>query len=163
MAGVLNGVHTYEVQIVWEGNRGTGTSSYRDYDREHTVSAVGKPDIAASADRTFHGNADRWNPEEFLLTALSECHMLSYLHAAVRAGVTVLAYTDAATGTMVQTNDGGGHFTEARLRPHVTVADPAQVHLAQSLHVEAARNCFIASSVNFPVLHDAQTSAESAE
>ncbi|GAA3893998.1 OsmC family protein [Leifsonia kafniensis] len=158
MAGVLNGVHSYAVQVVWEGNRGTGTSSYRDYGREHTVSAAGKPDIAASADRTFHGNADRWNPEEFLLTALSECHMLSYLHAAVRAGVTVVAYTDAATGTMVQTSDGGGHFTEARLRPQVTVADPAQVELAQSLHAEAARQCFIASSVNFPVLHEPHTS-----
>jgi len=157
MAGVLNGVHNYEVQVVWDGNRGTGTSSYRAYGREHTVSAAGKPDIAASADRTFHGNADRWNPEEFLLTALSECHMLSYLHAAVRAGVTVVAYTDAASGTMVQTGDGGGHFTEARLRPQVTVADPAQVELAQSLHAEAARECFIAASVNFPVLHDAHT------
>lgn len=161
MVGPLNGVHTYEVTVAWEGNRGTGTSSYRDYGREHSVSAVGKPQIAASADRTFHGNADRWNPEEFLLAALSECHMLSYLHAAVRAGVTVVAYTDAATGTMVQTSDGGGHFTEARLNPRVTVSDAAQVELAHSLHTEAARQCFIASSVNFPVLHDVQTVAAS--
>jgi organic hydroperoxide reductase OsmC/OhrA len=159
VVGVVNGVHRYDVQVVWKGNRGTGTSGYRDYGREHTVSAAGKPDIAASADRTFHGNADRWNPEEFLLTALSECHMLSFLYVAVRAGVTVVAYTDAATGTMVQTSDGGGHFTEARLRPQVTVADAAQVELAQSLHAEAARECFIASSVNFPVLHEPHTVA----
>ncbi|MEP6478644.1 MAG: OsmC family protein, partial [Rhodoglobus sp.] len=85
--------------------------------------------------------------------ALSQCHMLSYLHAAVMNGVVVTAYTDAAEGTMAQTNDGGGHFTSVVLRPVVTISagDPA---LALSLHHEASRMCFIASSVNFPVSHE---------
>jgi organic hydroperoxide reductase OsmC/OhrA len=151
------GEHRYAVQVAWRGNRGTGTSGYREYGREHTISATGKPAIEASADRSFHGNADRWNPEELLLAALSECHLLSYLHVAVRHGVVVVGYTDDATGTMVQTNDGGGHFTEATLRPRVTVADPGQIALAQSLHAEAAGLCFIAASVNFPVHHAPQT------
>jgi organic hydroperoxide reductase OsmC/OhrA len=151
------GEHRYAVQVAWRGNRGTGTSGYREYGREHTISATGKPAIEASADRSFHGNADRWNPEELLLAALSECHLLSYLHVAVRHGVVVVGYTDDATGTMVQTNDGGGHFTEATLRPRVTVADPGQIALAQSLHAEAAGLCFIAASVNFPVHHAPQS------
>ena len=149
----MNGAHHYAVQVVWTGNRGTGTSDYREYGREHSISVAGKPGIEASADRSFHGNADRWNPEELLLAALSECHLLSYLHVAVRHGVVVVDYSDEATGTMVQTPDGGGHFTEATLRPRVTVADPAQVDLAQTLHAEAASLCFIAASVNFPVHH----------
>lgn len=149
----MNGDHRYAVNVAWTGNRGTGTSGYREYGREHSISAAGKPSIEASADRSFHGNADRWNPEELLLAALSECHLMSYLHVAVKHGVVVVDYTDDATGTMVQTPDGGGHFTEAVLRPRVTVADPAQIDLAESLHAEAAGLCFIAASVNFPVHH----------
>ncbi|WEO78363.1 OsmC family protein [Cryobacterium sp. SO2] len=148
------GAHHYAVQIQWTGNRGTGTSSYRAYGREHTLSSPGKEQILGSADRAFHGNADRWNPEELLLAALSQCHLLSYLHVAVNHGVVVLAYADDAIGTMAQTADGGGHFTAATLRPRVTIADPAQVELAQSLHAEAAKACFIAASVNFPVGHE---------
>jgi organic hydroperoxide reductase OsmC/OhrA len=83
--------------------------------------------------------------------------MLSYLAEAARAGVVVVGYTDAATGTMVQTNDGGGHFTEVTLRPRVTIADAAQSELAASLHHPAAQKCFIAASVNFPVHHLPET------
>jgi len=152
------GAHHYAVQIHWTGNRGTGTSSYRAYGREHTLTSAGKPAIEGSADRTFHGNADRWNPEELLLAALSQCHLLSYLHVAVKNGVVVVDYSDDAIGTMLQTADGGGRFTAATLRPRVTIADPAQVELAQSLHAEAAKACFIAASVNFPVGHEPVTS-----
>jgi organic hydroperoxide reductase OsmC/OhrA len=154
---VVNARHNYGVQVTWAGNRGTGTSHYREYGREHVLEAAGKPPIEGSADPTFHGNADRWNPEELLLAALSQCHMLSYLHVAVRHGVTVTAYTDAAVGTMEQTGGGGGHFTSATLRPRVTIAEASQRELAQSLHAEAAGLCFIASSVNFPVGHEATT------
>lgn len=156
----MKAAHHYAVRVSWTGNRGTGTSGYRAYGREHTISAAGKEPIAGSADRTFHGNADRWNPEELLLTALSQCHMLSYLHVAVRHGVTVVAYTDDAIGTMEQLPPVGGRFTSATLRPRVTISDPRQLDLAQSLHEEAARECFIAGSVNFPVGHEPMTVPE---
>lgn len=153
----MNGVHRYAVTVDWQGNRGTGTSGYRAYGRQNLVSAAGKPPIEASADRTFHGNADRWNPEEMLLGALSQCHMLSYLHVAVRHGVTVLGYVDDAIGIMEETGGGGGRFTSATLRPRVTITDPAQKVLADSLHAEAAELCFIAASINFPVAHEPVT------
>ena len=145
--------HNYAVTVEWLGNRGTGTSGYRDYGREHVVRAAGKHDLEGSSDRVFHGNADRWNPEELLLAALSQCHLLSYLHVAANAGVIVTEYTDAAVGTMAQTANGGGHFTSATLRPRVTIAS-GDADLARSLHAEANAKCFIAASVNFPVHHE---------
>ena len=151
------GAHHYAVQIQWTGNRGSGTSSYRAYGRDHILSSPGKHQILGSADRAFHGDVDRWNPEELLLAALSQCHMLAYLHVATKHGLIVVGYSDNAMGTMAQTADGGGHFTAATLRPRVTIADPAQVELAQSLHAEAARACFIAASVNFPIGHEPVT------
>src|SRR5690554_3443452 len=148
--------HHYAIELVWTGNRGTGTSGYKAYGRDHVLSAAGKHDIAASSDRTFHGDADRWNPEELLLAALSQCHLLSYLHVAASAGVVVTDYRDEAVGTMQQTDDGGGHFTSATLRPVVTVESPEMVEKAMGLHHDAAKKCFIAASVNFPVGHEPQ-------
>jgi organic hydroperoxide reductase OsmC/OhrA len=145
--------HSYAVSVEWLGNRGTGTSGYRDYGREHVVRAAGKHDLEGSSDRVFHGNADRWNPEELLLAALSQCHLLSYLHVAASAGVVVTEYRDAAVGTMVQTANGGGRFTSATLRPRVTIAS-GDAELARRLHHEASEKCFIAASVNFPVHHE---------
>jgi organic hydroperoxide reductase OsmC/OhrA len=146
--------HDYAVRVTWTGNRGPGTTSYRAYGRDHLLEASGKHPIEGSADPTFHGDRDRWNPEELLLGSLSQCHMMSYLHVATRNGVTVVDYADAAEGTMVQTPDGGGHFVSVTLRPTVTIAEPGKAELARSLHAEAARLCFIASSVNFPVAHE---------
>jgi organic hydroperoxide reductase OsmC/OhrA len=150
--------HDYALSVVWEGNRGTGTSGYREYGRQLVVSAEGPAPILGSADRPFRGDPDRWNPEQLLLAALAQCHLLSYLHVAVKNGVVVTAYTDDAVGRMVQEGEGG-RFTSVTLRPRVTVAEESMVELAQTLHAEASRLCFIAASVSFPVAHEPETTA----
>lgn len=146
--------HHYSVSLHWTGNRGEGTASYRGYGRDHVVRAAGLPDLAGTADPTFHGDKDRWNPEQLLLTALSQCHMLSYLHIAVKNGIVVTAYDDDAEGTLRLNRDGSGEFTSVTLRPRIVIADPEQSELAQRLHADANKVCFIARSVNFPVLHE---------
>jgi organic hydroperoxide reductase OsmC/OhrA len=146
--------HSYETSVTWTGNRGTGTSGYRDYDRTVDTATAGVPTLPASADRHFRGEPDRWNPELLLLAALSQCHLLSYLHCCATEGVVVVAYTDRATATMTEDGHGGGAFTEAVLHPRVTVADATMTHAAQRLHHRASELCFIASSVSFPVRHE---------
>ncbi|HAY43786.1 MAG TPA: peroxiredoxin [Micrococcaceae bacterium] len=149
--------HNYQIAIEWTGNRGTGTDTYRGYGREHIIRADGLPDIAGTADPTFHGDKDRWNPEQLLLAALSQCHMLSYLHVAVTHGVVITGYQDQASGTLRLNRDNSGEFTQVVLRPQVSLADDSQRELADSLHEQANRVCFIARSVNFPVLHEPVT------
>ena len=145
--------HHFAIDVEWTGNRGEGTADYRAYDRDNVISARGKAPIAGSSDRAFRGNPERWNPEELLIAALSECHLLSYLHVAASNGIVVVEYTDAATGTMEQSSNGGGRMTSVTLRPRVTIAsgDPA---IARALHSEASEKCFIAASVNFAVHHE---------
>jgi organic hydroperoxide reductase OsmC/OhrA len=151
--------HHYAVTVSWTGNLGTGTSGYRDYGRDHDVAAGDLPVILGSSDRAFRGDPGRWNPELELLAALSQCHMLSYLHVCAVAGVVVTGYVDAAEGTMAEDTDGGGRFTEAVLRPEVTVATADMIDSAVALHEEAGAKCFIASSVNFPVRHEPTVTA----
>lgn len=153
--------HTYELALRWTGNAGTGTSGYRDYRRDVTAlpgpqAPEEKPSLLLSADRPFRGDPARWNPEELLVAALSECHLLSFLHMAVRHGVVVVDYEDRPLGTMRQEGIGG-RFTRVLLRPRVTVADAAHVALVPRLHDEASQACFIAASVSFPVDHEPET------
>jgi organic hydroperoxide reductase OsmC/OhrA len=152
----LNLDHSFTVSVEWRGNLGTGTSSYKAFSRDHVVridGMHGKHEIEGSAARPFHGDAQRWNPEEELIAALAQCHMLSYLHVATAAGVIVESYTDAATGILHVASDGSGALVEVVLHPVVAISagDPA---LAEQLHAEANRLCFIANSVNFPVRHE---------
>lgn len=151
--------HRYALRSVWTGNRGTGTSGYRDYDRTVRVAVDGKAVLEASADKPFRGDPAKWNPEDLLLAALSECHLLSYLHACVEAGVVVESYSDEATGLMTEDGHGGGAFTEVVLHPRVVVAEASMIPAAQAAHAQAHDWCFIANSVNFPVRHDAEVSA----
>lgn len=153
------GEHHYALTATWHGNRGTGTSGYREYSRDVTIAVDGKPELLASADKPFRGDAERWNPEDMLIAALSECHLLSYLHACVGAGVVVVSYLDRASGVMREDGKGGGAFTEVLLRPEVVVADPSMIEAAQRAHDDAHLMCFIANSVNFPVRHEASVSA----
>jgi len=143
--------HSYVTHVVWTGNRGSGTSAYRDYDRAHEIRAAGKPTLLCSADPTFRGDRERYNPEELLVASLSSCHMLWYLHLAADNGIVVVDYRDDATGTMVETPDGGGKFTDVTLHPVVTVRGTVDEQLADRLHHRAHELCYVASSVAFPV------------
>ena len=149
----MPGTHHYATEVTWTGNTGEGTATYRSYRRTCEVQAEGKPTIAGSSDPHFRGDADRWNPEELLVAALSQCHLLAFLHAAADSGVVVVDYSDAATGTL-GTEGTGGHMTGVVLRPVVTVAEPEMAAKCAGLHDRAHADCFIANSVNFPVSHD---------
>jgi len=147
--------HRYEMTVRWTGNAGSGTSDYRSFRRDHEVSGDGKPIILGSSDPAFRGDAARWNPEELLVVALAQCHMLWYLHLCAAGGVVVTDYTDSPVGTMqMDATGGGGQFTEVILRPAVTVADPSMTDKARALHDEIGALCFIARSVSFPVSHE---------
>ena len=151
--------HRYKATIVWTGNKGEGTSNYRNYDRSHTIQVQGKPLIHGSSDPAFRGDPTAYNPEDMLVSSLSACHMLWYLHLCAAAGVVVTHYKDSAVGVMKETPDGGGAFTEVTLYPEVTVSDAAMIDKAIRLHHKANKLCFIANSVNFPVHHRPQVTA----
>lgn len=145
------GEHNYSTTVVWTGNSGEGTRNYRAFSRDHEITCGNKPPIAGSADPAFLGDASRYNPEELLLSSLSACHMLWYLHLCADAGITVSNYVDDAEGRMIETKNGSGHFDKVTLKPIVNIAAGDDRELAKSLHDKAHSFCFIANSVNFEV------------
>ncbi|MBK8612221.1 MAG: OsmC family protein [Flavobacteriales bacterium] len=145
------GTHPYALELEWRGNQGLGTSTYEGYAREHVIRIAGKPDLIGTADPMFRGDAGVHNPEDLLLAALSGCHLLTYLALCARARINVTSYRDNASGILLLTKDGGGHFTEVMLRPEVVVAEEHMLEKARFFHGEVHKYCFIARSVNFPV------------
>jgi organic hydroperoxide reductase OsmC/OhrA len=147
--------HDYHITTEWTGNLGSGTANYRAYSRNHRISAAEKTaPIHGSSDPHFRGDGARYNPEELLVGSLSTCHMLWVLHLCADAGIVVTAYTDDATGLMVENEDGSGQFSRVLLRPRMAISDGARIEEARALHAKAHQFCFIARSVNFPVEHE---------
>ena len=152
--------HTYKAKITWTGNNGSGTSDYTSYERSHTVAVENKQELLCSADPAFRGDDTKINPEELLVSALSSCHMLWYLHFCADNGITVVEYIDNAIGTMLENEGGGGHFVEVTLYPEVRILEKGLIEKANVLHKEANKKCFIANSVKFPVHHKPKCRAE---
>ena len=150
------GTHTFSLAVSWDGEQSHGLDFRDRKRRRHTVSHPDKPDIEGTAAYAFHGEKTRWNPEEMLVAALSQCHMLTFFYLAHQAGLEVLDYSDIPEGTLITHPDGSGEMTEVSLRPTVTVRAGFDGSV-EDLHHRAHQMCFIARSVNFPVTHEATT------
>lgn len=144
--------HFFRARLVWTGAAEGPTVAYDAYSREYRVEIEGKPDLLGSSAPVYRGDAGLHNPEDLLVAALSACHMLWYLHLCADADIHVSAYLDNAEGMMGNRN-GKIAFTKVILRPNVTILQ-GDLHQAKSLHRNASDACFIANSVNFPVLHE---------
>lgn len=147
--------HEFIARIEWTGNRGEGTRSYRGYDRTWDIATAGKPVVHCSNDPLLGGDPSLPNPEDLLLSALSACHMLWYLHLASSAGIVVHGYADEPSGIGESTPDGAGRYVRATLRPRITLAAGADRARADAIHHEIHKYCLIARSVNFPISYEA--------
>jgi organic hydroperoxide reductase OsmC/OhrA len=141
---------TYTADVRWTLKNGEDFLKGR-YSRAHTVSFDGGTVIPASASPHVVG---KWavdgavDPEEMLVAALSDCHMLSFLHVARLAGFTVAAYSDHAEGVMEEIAPGRQAVTKVTLHPQIEWRDSVPENgKLKRLHHEAHEICFIANSV----------------
>lgn len=151
----MSQTHEYTAAIRWTGDRGEGTKRYLGYDRTWDIETPGKAVVHCSNDPLLGGDPAKANPEDLLISALSACHMLWYLHLAHKAGIVVRGYEDQPVGLGETSPNGAGRFLEATLRPKITVERGADLARADEIHGEVHTYCFIARSVNFPVRFEA--------
>jgi organic hydroperoxide reductase OsmC/OhrA len=150
--------HEFACRLVWTGAAKGGATSYETYSRECRVDFAGKPSLRGTSAPAFRGDPALTNPEDLLVASLSMCHFLSYVALCARKGVNVIAYEDEATGKMERV-ERTFKFTDVLLRPRVTIGPGSDQELARSLHERAHHECFIASSVNFPVRNEPMITA----
>ena len=153
--------HNYQISIEWTGNKGSGTTNYRSYGRDHEIIAPHKQiTIPGSSDASFKGDKTCYNPEELLVSSISACHMLWYLHLCADNGINVISYKDHATGIMEEFKNGSGKFSSVTLAPEIQIENYKEMNLkATELHQEAHKLCFIANSVNFEVILQSKISS----
>jgi organic hydroperoxide reductase OsmC/OhrA len=144
----------YQTKLVWSGGALGPTRAVETYSREFRAEFQGKVPLRGSADPAFHGDPALYNPEDLLLSALSACHMLSYLAVCAHAGIVVVSYEDSAVGTLAR-REGKVRFVDALLRPKVVLEPGSNIEKARALHGKAHDICVIVNSVNFPVRHEA--------
>jgi organic hydroperoxide reductase OsmC/OhrA len=144
--------HQFAARLRWSGAERGSVRDYESYSREYVVEIDGKPPLRGSAAAAFRGDAGVHNPEDLLVAALSACHFLSYAALCARNDVTLVAYEDAASGTMAFDRERKVMaFTGVTLRPRCVIAEGSDAEKAKALHARAHHECFIANSVNFPV------------
>jgi organic hydroperoxide reductase OsmC/OhrA len=146
--------HRYDIKLKWTGNLGAGTKKYEGYSRDYIVSSEEKPDIKGSSESSFRGDDTRYNPEELLLSSISSCHMLWYLHLCSNHDIVVTSYHDHPVATMIEKDDGSGAFEQVVLRPEIVISEGSNKAMAKTLHNVAHKMCFIANSCNFEILQE---------
>lgn len=150
------------VEIIWE--RGEQNFLDNRYSRKHIIRFDGGLEIPASSSPHVvpvpYSDASAADPEELLVAALSNCHMLWFLSIAAKRGFCVDSYVDKATGIMNKNENGKLFLAQTTLNPVVKFSGSkiptTEEH--EQLHHKAHEECFIANSVLTeiickPVLH----------
>ena len=143
---------TYTADVNWTLKQGEDFLRGH-YSRGHTVSFDDV--VPASASPHVVGKwavEEAVDPEEMLVAALSNCHMLSFLHVARLAGFAASAYRDHAEGVMEEIAPGKQAVTKVVLHPQIEWTDSVpDKETLDRMHHQAHEVCFIANSVRTQV------------
>lgn len=137
----------FKATIHWQRN--TSDFDLKTYDRTYTVRFNGGIEVQGSAAPEYMGKAELTNPEELFVSALSGCHMLTFLSLAARQGYVVDSYKDEAKGILAKDAQGRMAITKVTLQPKIVFSGnnvPSAEDIAK-LHHKAHEFCFIANSV----------------
>ncbi len=137
----------HKATIKWQ--RESEDFSVKNYNRSHEWDFGDGNTLKASAAPAYQGDADRVDPEQAFVAALSACHMLTFLFVASQKKYTVDRYEDHAVGVLGKNAEGKMVMTEVTLRPKVIFSGDNQpdAQALEQLHEAAHKNCFLANSV----------------
>lgn len=138
--------------LAWK--RGDAAFAYRSYSRNHTWDFGHAIVVDASAATDYLGDADKVDPEQAFVAALSSCHMLTFLAICAMSKITVESYTDRSVGHLAKNAAGKMVITRVDLYPQTTFAEGQQPDDAklERLHHKAHEECFLANSVTCEIL-----------
>jgi len=144
----------------WISWRADGGFAENNYSRRHVWRFDGGAEVVGSSSpdvvpepRSDPAGVD---PEEALVASAAACHMLWFLDLARQAGLVVDSYEDEAVAEMGRVGPGKVAITKITLRPRIAFAGAAPDAAAlDRLHHEAHERCFIANTLNCPIVVDA--------
>jgi organic hydroperoxide reductase OsmC/OhrA len=146
----------FKVHTKWSSLTENDTSKSRSNLKTHRTYIKNKEVLTISAAKEFKGDETKHNPEDLFLSALSSCHMMSYMYLCDKNNITILDYTDETSGLLIVNADGSGAFISIILHPIVIILEKNKIDLAIELHKEANRLCFMANSCSVHIDHKPQ-------
>jgi organic hydroperoxide reductase OsmC/OhrA len=137
----------HRISLAW--SRDGGPFARGNYAKVHEVRYTGGETLRASPSPEFGGDDAHADPEQLLLSALSSCHMLTFLAVCANRGFVVDSYADAAVATLGKNDEGKMAVLHAVLTPRVVFSGDKQPTADEyaALHRRAHAACFIANSV----------------
>ncbi len=141
----------HRTSLKW--SRNGGPFARGNYVSDHEIHYSGGQTLHAAPSPEYGGNAAHADPEQMLLSALSSCHMLTFLAVAANRGYVVDSYVDEAVAILGKNADGKMAVIEATLSPKVVFATDRQPSAEDyaKMHERAHAGCFIANSVKTTV------------
>jgi organic hydroperoxide reductase OsmC/OhrA len=119
------------------------------YPKDHQVRYLGGQALGVSSAAAYGGNAALADPEQMLLSALSSCHLLTFLAVAANRGYVVDQYLDDAECELGKNAEGVTAVVNATLRPSVHFSGEKRPDAEEyaKLHERAHRACFVGQSL----------------
>jgi len=119
------------------------------YSNAHTVRFNGSYDLRVDSAPDWGGDPINTNPEQVLASALSSCHMMTFLALAAKAKWPVATYYDHAVAHLGKNFKGQMSVTRVDLRPVVRFDTGFSIDAAELKQMQhrAHRYCFIANTL----------------
>ncbi|MEN8659649.1 MAG: OsmC family protein [Marivita sp.] len=119
------------------------------YSNEHTVQYNNRYDLLVDSAPDWGGHPDNTNPEQALASALSSCHMMTFLALAAKAGWPVASYHDYAEAHLGKNPNGQMSVTRIDLNPVVRFDTGFSISAEDMAEMQdrAHRYCFIANTL----------------
>jgi organic hydroperoxide reductase OsmC/OhrA len=119
------------------------------YSNAHTVQYNESFDVQVDAAPDWGGDAANTNPEQALASALSSCHMMTFLALAAKASWPVASYHDHAVAHLGKNAKGQMSVTRIDLHPVVRFDTGFAIEASEleKMQDRAHRYCFIANTL----------------
>lgn len=137
----------YAVNLTWA--LGDGRLEQDQYNVNHRMRFGGGLEAMMTSAPDYGGDARYVNPEEAIASALSSCHMMTFLALCAKAGWKVTAYRDRAVARLGQMPDGRMQVASITLHPEMDFETGHEKSLAEceEMHERAHRYCFVANAL----------------
>lgn len=135
------------IQLHWQ--RAEPVLQAGQFSSAHTVQYNNSYDVQVDSAPDWGGDPGNTNPEQALASALSSCHMMTFLALAAKAGWPVATYHDYAEAHLGKNPKGQMSVTRIDLHPVVRfdtgfAVSPKELEEMQD---RAHRYCFIANTL----------------
>jgi len=115
--------------------------------------STNKVDVAVVCPPPFcHERDDVWSPEEFFVSSVEQCLMMTFLYFAERGELPFVSYRSRATGT-VEFIDGRARFTKVEIYPRIEATDERNAKRIKAMLKGASKACLVSNSITAEVVH----------